>query len=255
MDTELLDHLKQRHAYESWRDRNTLGENLFVWQFFLSGNELPDWQAHRIQRIDAAGWPPSIQSIWRRAESRTEMLLRVDVYECSSRSAAHAFLVRLLGEFQSALIARQPEAIAGDVAFADPTSTSAGILFARANLVVLIQNAGRDLVSVDGIARRFDGDLISHPETEGGKVVPEIRRFEASGAEAPVEGAVRLELEAADPLERPLWYKFFSSSGEVFLAQGRLSYRAGPAGSHEVTAYAINADGGAARRRLQVDVR
>jgi hypothetical protein len=39
--------LKQQLANESWRGRNSLDENLFIWNFFLSGNEFSGWQAHR----------------------------------------------------------------------------------------------------------------------------------------------------------------------------------------------------------------
>ncbi len=252
MDTELRDNLERRHAYESWQNRNALSENLFVWRFFLSGNEIPGWQAHRIQAVEAAGWPPGIQSIWHQPPAETETLLRVDVFECASRADAHAFLIQLLGEFQSPLIGRRTEGAIGDVAFSHPGD--AGLLFARANLVLLIQNAGRELVAVDDVARRIDSELIIRPDRREVRVVPEIRRFEVAAAQGAAREGVLLEVEAADPLDRPLWYKFFSPSGEVLLAEGRLIYRAAASGPQEVTVYALNANGGAARQTVQFDV-
>jgi len=91
MDTKMLDDLKQRHAYEKWRASNTIEQNLFIWKFFLSGSEFPGWQIHRIQSVEMADWPPSIQSIWRRHEGETGALLSVDIFEHPSRTAAHEF--------------------------------------------------------------------------------------------------------------------------------------------------------------------
>lgn len=57
MNPKFIERLKQQHAFEQWRDRNALEENLFVWKFFLTGNELPQWTLQRIQRLEAP--PPS----------------------------------------------------------------------------------------------------------------------------------------------------------------------------------------------------
>lgn len=253
MNEQLLDQLKQRHFYQEWRGATTLEENLFIWQFFLSGNELPGWQAHRIRPVATEGRPSSIQSIWQRAEGGTEELLSVDVFECASRTTAHEYLLRLLGEFQSSEMARQKQTRIGDVAFAAPEDTT--ILSARGNIIVLVRNAGRNLAPITEIASQFDRDLASRPETEEGKVVPDIVRFQSIARELQVGVSTPLEVEAVDPLERPLWYKFFSSHGEVLLEEGSLVYRPGSSGSQGVTVFAINANRGAASQELQFNVR
>jgi hypothetical protein len=253
MDSQLVETLKERHSYDTWRDNNTLEENLFIWKFFLNGNEFPNWRAHRIQPIEVPGQPPSIQSIWQLpTKDKTETLLNVNIYECGSRRNAHEFLVHLLGEFQSPLIVRQEQTPIGDIAFVYPGNTS--ILFSRANLVLLIRNVGRDLVSVNEFAQQLDLSLTSRPETEGVKVVPEIQRFQPLDEEFRTPSGVLLELEASDPLERPLWYKFFSRSGEVLLEGDRLTYQPQASGAQEATVFAINANRGAVSQRVEFSI-
>ena len=267
-ERQLLDDLKQRYAYDAWRDRNTLDENLFVWGFFLSGNECPGWQPHRIRRIEATTpaaleaardsglaareSPVAFQSLWKRPEGGTEALLNVNIFECASRTAAHEFLVRLLGEFQSPLIARLEQIPVGDVAFGGPGD--AVLLFARANLVHLIQNAGRDLLPVTGVAGQFDRELTSKPETVEGQIVPALERMRAVSMEAQVDTGVRLELEAPDAAERPLMYKFFSRSGEVLRQRESLIYQSASAGQQEIDVYATTGNGDGARQTLRLSV-
>lgn len=243
----------QHHSYEEWRGINTMKENLFIWKFFLAGNEFPQWKAHRIRPVEAPGWPPAIQSLWRQEEGGEDTLMRVDTYECFSRTAAHEFLVRLLGEFQSPDVVRQKENLAGDVAFAGPGGGM--LLFSRANLVVLMRNAGRDIVEVAETAARFDKDLYSPQKAEKAKVVPEIRSFRTPSKVFKINDSIPLELDASDPLERPLWYKFYSGQGEVFLEEGRLLYRSDIAGSNKIEVSAINANRGVASVELTFDVK
>ncbi len=245
-----LDRLKQHHGYEEWCGTNTLGENLFIWKLFLSGNEFPGWQAYRIRPVEVPGWPPSTQSVWQRPGGGRDQRFRVDLFECASRIAAHEFLVERLGEFQTTLVARQEQAAVGDVAFAVPEDKD--ILFARGNVVLLVRNAGRDLVPITGIARLFDQDLASRPETPGAKVVPEIQRFHSAATDLKVGVSAPLDVQASDPLDRPLWYKFSSHSGEVLLEEGHLTYRPASPGPQAITVFAINANRGAARQELQL---
>jgi hypothetical protein len=249
MDPLRSEYLKQQYAFDAWRDRNSLGEHLFVWKLFLSGSEIPGWQALRVQPRQQEDGPSIIKSTWQRAEGGTDAAFNIDIFECASRAAAYEALIDVLGEFQSSLITRQEQSSVGDVAFTVPEGYS--LLFARANLVVLVRNAGRRLVPVTDLARQFDQDLIARPVTEGVKVVPEIKRFEAPLGAAQVGRSVRLEVEAEDPLERPLWFKFFSRPGEVRLEEGHPASEPAGTGAQEVTVYAINANGGAASQRLE----
>lgn len=247
-DTQ-MDSLKEHYNYKMWHGRNTLPENLFIWRFFLSGNEFPTWTAHKIKTSRVEQWPPSIKSIWKQPDADPDLLLRVNIFECISRDAAHNFLLQLLGEFQSHLEIMKDETSVGDVAFTVPSRIS--VVAARANLVFHIARVDRDPKPVEEIARKFDLNLI-RKEMGDVKVVPEFTRFEVEMKELPVDTLTPLIVEASDPIGRPLWFKFFSQLGEVCMDKKHLVYRPAESGPQEITALAINADGGMAHRTLKL---
>jgi hypothetical protein len=114
-------------------------------------------RAPRTERPDGA----TIRSLWRRGEAANE-LLAIDVFECATIKAAHRQLIEALGNVQSGAVERHTGKNApGDVAFGlDDTM----VLFARANVVVLIRNAGPTVVSVGPVARRLDALLEQWPK-------------------------------------------------------------------------------------------
>src|SRR5918911_5245840 len=93
------DYLKRRFDYESWRSKDTGDEEMLIRGIKLGGDELPGWQPFRMQRFEAEDMPPYVHSIWQRSDGGTDVLLRLDIYECASVAAAREFLLRLLGEF------------------------------------------------------------------------------------------------------------------------------------------------------------
>jgi hypothetical protein len=219
----------------------------------LTGKEFPNWQAHRIQSVTQAGWPPLIQSIWKPLSGGTETLLRLDVYQCNSPDAAQDFLLRLLGHFQSPQIARHKDSIVGDVALAPAGETA--LVFARANLVVFIANAGSKLVPVRDVARRLDEELTSEPATTVNKTLPSLSL--SWGVVTPFQAgtAVPLQLHAADPLEKPLWYKIHTRLGELVLESGHPIYRPISPGQDQLTVFAFSADHRVVRQEWSLDVR
>jgi hypothetical protein len=253
MDPEELERLKSEHGYEAWWDRTTLEENLFVWRFFLTGRELADWTSSRIRQVASQASPAIHHSFWRpREEKEGDIVLRMDIHECESRLAAHEFLLYQLGAFQSPMVARREGDAIGDVAFATPEEYC--VLFSRGNMVFLLRNAGKELVPLPRIAGDVDADLSRKPEVEGGKVVPHIGRFEAPGAKPQVGVGTPLALEAEDPLDRPLMYKFFSKNGDVRSDEGKLQYVPAVDGPQDVTVFAVNVDRAAATESLHLDV-
>jgi hypothetical protein len=195
MNSTMLDRLEARFDFESWRDSNTLGPNLFVWRLFLSGTELPGWQAARIDVLTFEGWPPGIQSVWTPESDGTDTLLRLDLFQCTSAADAKWFLLRTLGEFQSPRLARRGRP--GDVVF---SMGEAAVRFARGNLVVTVRNAGARVIPVIELAGILGTRLSSRSEEAQQQVVPTIAQFEV--VLDPTGGGFRLDLEAADPLER-----------------------------------------------------
>lgn len=140
----------------------------------------------------------------------------------------------------------------GDVRFAPPNNFT--ILFGRANLAVKITNSGRNLFPVDEIALMFDKNLIKELSKKDDQVNPEFSRFDTPAKQFQVEVAFPFKVEAIDPLNRPLWYKFFSASGEVFFEEEQLLYRPIKKGMQILTAFAININEGVAQRDLKLSI-
>ena len=116
------------------------------------GSEIPGWTLVRAQRKEDTK-PPSIHSMWRRDDSAEE-LIAVRITDCANAAAAREHLLEELGNFESPIIQRRtgPDA-AGDVSFGLGDTM---ILFALANLVVVILNAGPKVVSVTPIAKALE---------------------------------------------------------------------------------------------------
>ena len=151
MDAGHKRYLEKRHNMGEWQGRGGRGRHL-IKDFSFDGSEIRGWTLHRVRRHDRAK-PPALQTLWRRNEEATE-LLAVDLFECASVKAAHDQLLEALGNVESDAVERQTEQDAvGDVAFA---LNDTMILFARANAVVLIRNAGPVVVQVGVVARELD---------------------------------------------------------------------------------------------------
>jgi len=154
MHDDRLEHLRREHDYESWAKRGTPGVAPDV---RLTADELPGWKPEREMRYDEVR-PPVTKSVWSRGGSKDE-LLGIELYRCGSPEEAQALLLRALGEFQSAAVKQQPETGIGDVAFGigEPWL----LLFARANYVVRVHNAGPRLVDALDVARAVDQKILS----------------------------------------------------------------------------------------------
>jgi hypothetical protein len=147
--------LEERHEAATWQRRIKHADRL-VKAFALEGTELRGWTLQRTQRDDG-GKPAALHSLWSR-DPAGRTLLAIDVFECKSVAAAHDQLLEVLGQMQSGVVARQTgKSVPGDVAFGHGKAMA---LFARANMVVLIRNAGPTVVPVDAIARTFDALVI-----------------------------------------------------------------------------------------------
>jgi hypothetical protein len=146
--------LEQRHDYGEWRGRSAHAAGPTLRGYTFSGEEIPSGDLKRVDR--KAGPPPRITSMWGRRGGSPEEILRVDVFELSTVEAAHDYVIELLDEFQATDIRRREPPPVGDVAFGTPLV----LLFARANLVVLVRNAGRSAVEVATAARELDVHLV-----------------------------------------------------------------------------------------------
>jgi hypothetical protein len=146
--------IEQRFGAKDWYGRGVRGRRI-VKEFGFEGAEIMEWALERVERDERAR-PIAIHSMWRHDDAGNE-LLAIDVFECASVKAAHDQLIETLGDIESGAVERRTGKNAiGDVSFG---LNDTMVLFARANLVVLIRNAGRAVVKVTTIARSLDKTL------------------------------------------------------------------------------------------------
>ncbi len=247
-----IDDLKECYAFKTWRTANTLVESLFIWKFFLNGEEFPDWHACSIEPIEREHRPPYILSTWDRSDHEASERLNVTIFETPSRIEAHEHMVHVLFDFQPSLVGRRDVFDIGDVAFGrqeDPF-----VVYARANLVLRLRHAGRGMVPISDIARRFDKALTRRPDTTAVAHAPVFKTVEPLNDNIQVGVDMPLTVEAYDPLDLPVWYKFYAYSGEVYARNDQVVYRPAVSGPQSIMVYAINASGGAASQKLHLDV-
>jgi len=145
--------LEERFAAKQWHG-HTSGRRL-VKEFLFEGSELKGWKLLKVKHSEE-GATKVIRSMWGRGDNADE-LLSIDVFVSASVKAAHETLLEALGNMQSGAIERKTEKnTPGDVAFGLANTM---ITFARANLVVVIRNAGPKIVPVGTIARELDTQI------------------------------------------------------------------------------------------------
>jgi len=142
--------LEERFSAKKWHGRSDSGRRL-VKEFHLAGSEIKAWKLLKVKETEEGN--KIIRSIWSRG-GNTDELLSIDVFVASSIKGAHERVLEALGNMQSGAITQKTEKnTPGDVAFG---LTNTMITFARANLVVVIRNAGATLMPVGNIARDVD---------------------------------------------------------------------------------------------------
>jgi hypothetical protein len=233
----LLELAKQHYDYESWVDVKSPGENLFVLNFFLREKEFPSWRLYRIQKLKAQGRAPVVQSYWTSDEDAYGLIIRLDVYECLSRTDARLTMLGVLAGFQLPDIAHQVAPAFGDVAFAG--TGDCPILFARANYVFLLRNIGEKTASLGDIAQFIDARFTGEPKAKE-EMPSNVRRFRPAVLDAKVGESVLLEEDALIPSGQLWMYKFFSPTGDVYIEGGRLAYKPDSPGLQLIKIYAID---------------
>jgi hypothetical protein len=141
--------LKERHRFREWAGKSSLPADRSVRGLSLTGEELPGFRLDKVDRRPDAQ-PARLTSFWRRAE--TQAVVRIDLFECASVTDAHEYLIDALNEFESAAILRRTDVAIGDVAF----GSDSVVLFARANLVVLVRKATPQTEAVVPAAQAID---------------------------------------------------------------------------------------------------
>jgi hypothetical protein len=154
-------HSKHREALEKhfnsneWYGRTQHGQRLLK-TFATEDWEIRGWTRLRA-RTDAHGKAQYLRTRWGRGKEDRELLF-VDVHVGTTVKAAHDELFETLSNIQSAVVERRTDTTAvGDVTFALKNTM---ILFARANVVVWVRNAGPKVVPVTTVARDIDAEIV-----------------------------------------------------------------------------------------------
>jgi hypothetical protein len=121
--------------------------------FGLGSIYLHSWRHHRIWRTLST--PPATGMILRAGDKPYDITSAVSImlWECSDVQNAHDQLLDILAEMQSNTVKRNRQREIGDVLF---TLADTMFVFARANLVVLIRNAGANVLSLGELASSID---------------------------------------------------------------------------------------------------
>ena len=178
--------------------------------------------------------------MWRSHNDRAGVL-EVLVSECRDRGYARPVLLQILGQFQAFLERREGM---GDVAFA--AEGDGAVTFVVANLVVVVRTVDGPPTPVTGPAQDVERDIRARPErTDEWRPDPGA----CSGARQ-LDGTIPIEVRAAEPPGRPLWFKVFGHGGEAFDRDGGLAFRPFGPEPWDVTVFALNEGGGSAERAL-----
>ena len=156
MDETMREQLQRRFDFDSWKSAPRGAAEVAIGGVAEVGSELGRWTARRAEPVNVPRARAASLSMWQQADS-VEALLRLDLIETDSATAAREMLLELLDQFQSPQIQRVVDPSAGELAFIAPGDTV--ILFARGNVVALIRNAGRRVIPVAEFARLVDGRL------------------------------------------------------------------------------------------------
>lgn len=247
-----LDEFRKRYGFDDWREPPAGAEALFIWRFALGGQELPGHHALRIDTVEQADLPPKIESLWTlEKEDADRALLRVDASEASSVTEARALLLRTLAQFQSPQIERI-DGGPGDIAFSPSGYRS--LVFARANVVVVVLNAGDEVQSVESPARELDQLLGEGPHADRSSVRPTIRRAEVAEESVLGRRQVRLRVDAEDPLGRHVWFRFSAKRGEFSAEADGVVFRPEEEGRQSIEIAAVNENLGVAVEQVEFTV-
>ena len=237
-------------------DQQLLLLNFSQDQFSPSG-----WQLREVDHFDAEPDPFKLtDAIWS-ATDCSDAKLRVTTYECTSISAARSFVLSLLAEFDRPGIKRREKFILGeeqvveigDVAFADLDDLV--LVFARVNIVVLIQNAAKQVVPVTHFGFQLDGDITRGPDPKGKEPEEEMVQFSISEKKVRVGDEIPMYCHSGSLKNgNGTLFNFLGRSGELFLKGDDLLYRPSAGGEQTLTILGRNGGTQTARQQLKLSV-
>lgn len=142
-------------------------------------------------------------------------MLVLTAYECDSREAARAVLLRLLGGFQVAS-PKRTDFGGGELAFVVPNELAGAMV--RGNMAFFVHNGTDEGRSVVPLLELIDAELIRVPSGDGDL---DIR----VGPPTPGFGMRVVELP---PSEETVWYRFLVHGGEIRKGEDALRFTPDP---------------------------
>ncbi|WP_346319676.1 hypothetical protein [Chitinophaga sp. YIM B06452] len=242
--------MAQTYQPEKWN----VSKNLFIWQFRLSGKELPGWALAEMKANQHFRDHVVQEYYWRQQEKNS--MIKTDVIATASWKEAQEVFRGMLQEHMIMQLPTVPDKLAllGDVAYTGPIEDISNMLFLRANIIVRLNSIGRETVKVDQFAFDIDGLFTRSSEPGERKTRPGIRSFEAEKGEARAGETIALNLRAEDPLQRPLWYRFTTDNGEISQQEERIIFTGEKAGDAKVTVQAVNAEGDTEQKSVSIKI-
>ena len=247
--------MNRKYDTKRWAEQTRAGRTLFIWDYFMSGTEIPGWRL--IKRV-----PPQVYQgrkiltyLWQRAE---EELIKVDIIQSTSWQGAHEALLDVLEQFQAPELpeARSRQIELGDVSYVSPGEPLATAVMACANMVAGVYSVGSKDVPVVEIAKRIDEQLSSRPAPSREGMVPRISEFAAERGVAKVNEAIPLKLGAQDPQARPMWFKLMTNRGEFQVREDdqRIYFKSGEPGKIDLLLFVTNENGHTTEAPLSIVV-
>lgn len=164
METQNLEAFAQRHDFESWRGKSSMGDRDLVKGLSIPDGFLPGIDRGRTRRIELEDGTVLLRSTWQAEGGRG--VHKLDIRECASVDEAHEVLLELLANMQAPEVKRlDGDEAVGDVSFAHAPSTS--VVFARGNVAVRFDAAvDGDLDAIE-VGRQVDGLVLGENRPEG----------------------------------------------------------------------------------------
>lgn len=245
----------RQYHLDKWTEQTDVGKHVFIWKFFLGGNEIIGWNLVKATPYDYKD-RSGFTYIWRKVKSDVEELIKIDIVESASWRKSHETLLDQLIELQAPQLpkAESRKIVIGDVAFIGFGETIQSIIFTRANMLVRIHSVGKKDISIVDIAKQLDDLFLSKPQLTEKGVIPEISSFSSAKKIVQKNETVVLDIVARDPLNRPLWFKLMVDQGELFVRDEKIYFSSNTSGDFKISLFTINENGFAGGRDLKLEV-
>ena len=219
----LSETLKERYRFDEWKHAGLEGEQLFVRNYRVQGDELPNRLVRtRVARLGAARRLNT--STWESLAAFGGRPVVVDVFEHPSREEAQEALLELTAEFHRPVELEGKTGDGGDVRVTTPDG--AWFAFTRGNLLVRIVSGNGLTTPARTVAEQIDGALMSKPPAEVVTTEEDPRTllapaapasFSAARARFPRAEAAAAELAEEDetPEEEKPFIKVFTKGAKV----------------------------------------